>query len=334
MGHKILVLAEDLNGEIIKVSWEAIGFAQTLADIYNSSVSILMLGKEADNLASEIAKKTGMEVLSIADEYGRDYSVEVYSDIMVQVIRQVSPFFVLMGHSYRVNDFAPQLAAMLEKGFISNCVGFNGASEEIVFMRSVYGGKLIQKMNLKGEPPYLISLQQGRFSNYLLRDMGCGKIVRLDIRLTNNLGIKRRIIETILGVQGKIDLSKAEIIVAGGRGMGSKENFRLIFELAEVLRASVGASRPVIDSGWLAKEHQIGSSGRSVAPKVYIACGISGEVQHLVGISNAECIVAINRDPHAPIFQVADYGIVGDVFTIVPAMTQLIKERGSFNYRE
>ena len=330
MHHKILVLAEHWEARFKSISWETIGLAQTLADQYNFSVNIVVIGNEMDSLASEISKRTGIEVLNISNAHCQNYTPEVYCDLLLQLIRQVSPFLVLMGHSYQAMDFAPRLASMLERGLISNCVGFRIESDRMVFIRSVYDGKLNQEVGLEGDPPYLVSLQEGRFKGCLFVDTRLPKVVKPNIDLTDKLVINRRVLEIVREVKGKIDLSKAEVIVAGGRGLGNKENFKIIFDLAEALGASVGATRPVIDNGWLSKDHQVGTSGHLVAPKLYIACGISGRIQHLVGIINAGCIVAVNKDPYAPIFQVADYGIVGDLFTIVPAITQSVKETGDF----
>ncbi|MCI0419490.1 MAG: electron transfer flavoprotein subunit alpha/FixB family protein, partial [Acidobacteria bacterium] len=180
-------------------------------------------------------------------------------------------------------------------------------------------------VGFKGAAPYLVSLQQGAFNGYEVQAQSNPKQVRLDVSLSEQV-LKRKILEVIQAAQGRVDLSQADIIVAGGRGLANKEKFQIILDLAQALGAGVGASRPVTDGGWLPKEHQIGSSGQTVAPKLYIACGISGAIQHLVGMSNAGCIVAINKDPNAPIFSIADYGIVGDVFKIVPVLTELAKE--------
>jgi electron transfer flavoprotein alpha subunit len=330
MPNKVLVLAEHWQGKLKSASWEAIGFGQKLAEQHNFAIRVVILGHEVESLAAQVSERSGLEVLSISDERCRDYTPEVYCDLFLQVIRRESPFFVLMGHTYQVIDFAPRLAMMLDRSFIPNCVDFQIEAGRMVFVRNVYGGKLNLQVGLKGDPPYLISLQPGKLNDNEFMSMRLPKVVNPDIRVSDKLVIKRKVLEIVQAVQNKIDLSHAEVIVAGGRGLESKENFRIIFDLAKVLGASVGATRPVIDNGWLPKEHQVGSSGQSVAPKLYIACGISGRIQHLLGITNARCIVAINKDSNAPIFQVADYGIVGDLFTIVPAITESVKEMGNF----
>lgn len=329
MLNKILVIAEHREGKVKRVSWEAIGFGKKLAEQHNFVIRVVILSNEVENLAAQISERSGLEVLSISDEPCRNYTPEVYCDLFLQVIQRESPFLVLMGHTYQAIDFAPKLATMLDRGFISNCVDFQIEAGRMVFVRNVYGGKLNLQVGLKGDPPYLVSLQPGKFNNHEFMGVQLPKVVNLDIHVSEKLVVKRKVLEIVQEVQAKIDLSKAEVIVAGGRGLGSKENFKIIFDLAKILEGSVGATRPVIDNGWLPKDHQVGASGHSVAPKLYIACGISGQIQHLVGIADARYIVAINKDPYAPIYQVADYGIVGDLFTIVPAITESVKEIGS-----
>ena len=330
MPQKILVLAEHWDGKVKNSTWEAIGLAQTLTNKKPFCISVVILGKDIDDLAAHISEKTDIEVINISNEHCEYYTPEVYCNLLLQVILQRSPFLVLMGHTCRAMDFGPKLALMLDRGFISNCIGIKIESGRMVIIRSVYSGKFNQEVSLKGDPPYLISLQQGRFSQCLFTNVRLPKVVKFDTHLSRNFIRSRKVLEIIRDVQGKVDLTKAKIIVAGGRGLERKENFKIIFDLADVLGASVGATRPVIDNGWLPNDHQVGSLGNAVAPKLYIACGISGQIQHLVGIMNADCIVAINKDPYAPIFQVADYGIVGDLFFIVPAITQSVKEMKDF----
>jgi electron transfer flavoprotein alpha subunit len=231
----------------------------------------------------------------------------------------------LMGHTYQAIDFVPRLATRLGRGFIPNCVDYWIDSGRPVFVRQVFNGKISLEVGVKGDPPHFVSLQQGAFNAYEVKSKENPRIVDLAVSLPADLP-KRKVLEVIRAAEGTMDLSQAEIIVAGGRGLASKEKFQIILDLAQALGAGVGASRPVTDGGWLPKEHQIGSSGQTVNPKLYIACGISGAIQHLVGMMNSGCIVAINKDPNAPIFGVADYGIVGDVFKVVPALIELAKE--------
>ena len=322
---KILVVAEHRDGKLKGITWEAIGFGQKLAEQLNQEVKIVLIGKQIEALAHEIADRCGQEVLVIQNEECTTYSPETYCKVLSQIAQQESPFLFLMGHTYQAIDFAPRLAARLGRGFIPNCVDYRIDAGRPVFVRQVFNGKLSLEVGLKGNSPHLVSLQQGAFNAYETKSKEAPKIVNLSLSLPADL-LKRKVLEVIQASEGKVDLSQADIIVAGGRGLASKEKFQIILDLAQALGAAVGASRPVTDGGWLPKEHQIGSSGQTVNPRLYIACGISGAIQHLVGTMNSGCIVAINKDPNAPIFGVADYGIVGDVFKVVPALIELAKE--------
>jgi electron transfer flavoprotein alpha subunit len=327
MAKKVLVLIEHMEGKIAKTSWETVGFAKNLTERYKFGLKAVILGSESKNLANQISKKFDVEVLYIPDKLGNNYSPEVQCDLLSKVIRQESPFLFIMGHTYRTIDFAPKLSTMLDRGFIPNCIDIQFEEGRFLFLRVVFGGKLYQQVALKGAPPYFASLQRGEYRHPGCIDTVLPRVVKLDIRVSDKLVVKRKFLNIINSVKDKIDLSKAEIIVAGGRGLGSKDKLKIILDLATVLGASVGATRPVIDEGWLPKGHQVGTSGQSVAPRLYIACGISGAIQHLIGMNDAECVVAINKDPNAPIFRVADYGIVGDMFGIIPVLIEAVKER-------
>lgn len=325
MSEKILVLVEHRAGAVKGISWEAIGFGQKLAEQLNRELEVVVIGKGVEPIAGQVSEKCGQATLVVASDQCADYTPEAYCEVLARLAEQDAPFLILMGHTYQVIDFAPRLAEMLGRGFIPNCVDYQWDGSQLTFVRQVFNGKLNLHVGLKGSPPHLVSLQQGAFNAYEVQTKQSARVVRLDMRLAEEV-LKRRVLEVIQAAQGKVDLSQADIIVAGGRGLASKEKFQIILDLAQALGAGVGASRPVTDSGWLPKEHQIGSSGQTVSPKLYIACGISGAIQHVVGMSNSGCIVAINKDPNAPIFSLADYGIVGDVFKVVPVLTQLVRE--------
>jgi len=322
---KIVVVAEHRDGRLKGITWEVIGLGQKLAEQLNQELKIVLIGRQIGEVAGQIAQKCGQQVLAVQNDNAAVYTPEAYCEVLVQLLRQELPFLVLMGHTYQTIDFAPRLATHLGRGFIPNCTDYRIDSGRLVFVRQVFGGKLNLEVGLKGDPPYFVSLQQGAFNAYEVKPGQTAKVIDLSMFLPPDI-LKRKVLEVVQAAQGTVDLTQAEIIVAGGRGLGSKEKFQIILDLAQALGAGVGASRPVTDGGWLPKEHQIGSSGQSVTPKLYIACGISGAIQHLVGMNNSGCIVAINKDPNAPIFGVADYGIVGDVFKVVPVLTELAKE--------
>lgn len=325
MAGRIIILGEHRDGRLKKTSWEAIGLGRKLSAELGKEVCLALVGSEIDGLAREVSGRSGLEVVVLSNDYCRHYTPEAYCEALAEFAGTEHPYLVLLGHTYQTMDFAPKLAAMLDRGLIPNCVDYRCEAGQLVWVRQVFNGKLNLEVSPKGEPPCLVSLQQGAFPASE-EDLGVRpQVVRRRIGVAEG-SLRRKLLEVMEAVQTRVDLSQAEIIVAGGRGLGSKEKFQLILDLAEALGAGVGASRPVTDGGWLPKEHQIGSSGQTVTPRLYIACGISGAIQHLVGMSNSGCIVAINKDPYAPIFQVADYGIVGDVFQVVPKLIEIARE--------
>lgn len=325
MPDKIIILGEHRGNKMKSIFWETIGLGFKLSTVLQKEVSVVLVGKNLDSLAQEVSSKTGLEVIGLANEKCENYTPEAYCEILLQFMKKESPYLLLLGHSYQVMDFAPKLATMLDRGLIPNCVDYEVVDSQLQWIRQVFNGKLNLRVGIKGDPPYMVSLQQGAFAAFEDDLKTRPRFMCCAVHLTDDV-LKRKVMEVMEAVQGKVDLSQAEIIVAGGRGLGSKRKFQLVLDLAETLGAGVGASRPVTDNGWLAKEHQVGSSGQSVMPKLYIACGISGAIQHLVGMSNSGCIVAINKDPHAPIFRVADFGIVGDVLKVLPVLIKLAKE--------
>ncbi len=325
MANKIVVLGEHRDGRLKKISWEAIGLARKLSAELGKDLCLALVGSEIDGLAREVSGRSGLEVVVLANDHCRHYTPEAYCEVLAAFAGREDPYLLLLGHSYQTMDFAPKLATMLDRGLIPNCVDYRSTDGRLLWVRQVFNGKLNLEVSPKGPPPYLVSLQQGAFPPSEEDLNGAPRVEHRQVGVAEG-ALRRKLLEVMEAVQTRVDLSQAEIIVAGGRGLGSKEKFQLILDLASALGAGVGASRPVTDGGWLPKEHQIGSSGQTVTPRLYIACGISGAIQHLVGMSNAGCIVAINKDPHAPIFQVADYGIVGDVFQVVPKLIEIARQ--------
>lgn len=325
MASRIVVLGEHRDGRLKKISWEAIGLGRKLATELGKDLCLVLVGSEIEVLAWEVSGRGGLEVVVLANDHCRHYTPEAYCEVLAEFARTEHPYLLLMGHTYQTMDFAPKLATMLDRGLIPNCVDYRSTNGQLLWVRQVFNGKLNLEVSPKGDPLYLVSLQQGAFPASE-EDMNTpARVQHRPVGVAEGV-LRRKLLEVMEAVQTKVDLSQAEIIVAGGRGLGSKEKFQLILDLASALGAGVAASRPVTDGGWLPKEHQIGSSGQTVTPRLYIACGISGAIQHLVGMSNSGCIVAINKDPYAPIFQVADYGIVGDVFQVVPKLIEIARE--------
>ena len=228
-----------------------------------------------------------------------------------------------MGHTTQGMDFAPRLAVRLRRPLIAGCVEYEKQGDRLILTRQIFNAKMNMKTSVRGEPPYLATASPGAFPSDEV-ESGNAEVAMFPVELTE--APKRKVLSRVEAPRGQMDLSSAPIIVSGGRGLKLKENFKLIFELAEAIGGSVGASRPVVDAEWLPREYQIGSSGQTVSPRLYIAVGISGAIQHLVGMQTSRCIVAINKDSEAPIFKVAHYGIVDDLFKVVPALTKIFKQ--------
>lgn len=326
MSEDILVVAEQRNGILNRSTWEAVVAGQKLGKELGKDVSVLVLGKNIKGVADEVATKGIKEVLVAEDDKLKDYTPDGYTAAIKQIIEKEKSTFVLFSHTYRVRDFAPKLAEVLGKCLFSDCIQYKIENGKPIFVRQIFQGKINADFSFKGEPPYLVSFQVGAFN---LDDLESGAekgAVRVAEISMADVEIRTKVLEIFEGVKQEVDLSKAERIVSVGRGIKKLENLEIVKQLAEALDAEIAASRPVCDDGWLPLDRQIGSSGQTVAPKLYLAVGISGAIQHIVGMKNSDTIVAINKDPHAPIFDIADYGIVGDLFEIVPVLTEAIKQ--------
>ena len=320
----ILVVAEQRDGTLNRSTWEAVVGGQELAKELGKEVAVLLLGKDIKNLADEVAGK-GVAVMAADDEKLADYTPDGYSAAIKQVVEKENPAYVLFSHTYMVRDYAPKLAAALGKALISDCIRYKMAGGKPVFVRQVFQGKIDADFTFEGDGPYLVSFQVGAFNADHLETGGSGAVQNAEVNM-DSVDIRTKVLEIFEGVKQEVDLSKAERIVSVGRGIKKPENMDLIKQLAEALDAEIAASRPVCDDGWLPMDRQVGSSGQTVAPKLYFAVGISGAIQHIVGMKNSGTIVAINKDPHAPIFDIADYGVVGDLFEVLPEFIKSVKE--------
>ncbi|MFQ5708297.1 MAG: electron transfer flavoprotein subunit alpha/FixB family protein [bacterium] len=326
MSGNILVVAEQRDGALNRSTWEAVVAGQKIGSELGQEVSVLLLGKALQGLAEKIAAKGVKEVLVAEDEKLADYTPDGYAAAVEQVLAKEQPSFVLFSHTYMVRDFAPKIAASMGKALISDCVRYKIDGGQPVFVRQVFQGKIDADFSFEGEGPYLVSFQVGAFNPDDLQSTdGQATVRNVEIDLAG-VEVRTKVLEIFEGVKQEVDLSKAERIVSVGRGIKKEENLELVRQLAGVLDAEISASRPVCDDGWLPLDRQIGSSGQTVAPKLYLAVGISGAIQHIVGMKNSGTIVAINKDPHAPIFDIADYGIVGDLFEVVPELIEAVKE--------
>jgi electron transfer flavoprotein alpha subunit len=324
MSNGILIFIEHKAGTLNKTSLEAIAAAQKLAADTSVKASAVVLG--AQSLAAEIAQYDLEKVISAENEKLNDYTPDAYADGLEKVIRATNPAYVIMSHTYLARDFAPKVAARFGKGLIGDCIRMNveGGNEggKATFTRRIFLGKLDADVVAEGEPPTFVTFQSGAFrGDQAVKGSAAVETMQVevgDVRMKPEAPFQE--------AKQAVDLSKADVIVAVGRGIKSKDNLALAEKLAGALGGDLAASRPICDAEWLPIDRQIGSSGQTVAPKLYIAIGISGAIQHLVGMKNSQTIVAINKDPEAPIFDIADYGIVGDLFEAVPVLTEEIKK--------
>jgi electron transfer flavoprotein alpha subunit len=324
---KILVIAEQRQGKWSNSGFETLAAAQQIAAALSGTVSALVIGKGVDSLATELAGKNVAEVLQVEHDLLESYTPDGYCIALKQAIESAKPQLVLFLHTYQVRDFAPKLAAMLGKGMIGDCIGYRVENGKLVFVRQMFQGKTAADVTFLGDGPWFASFQSGAFraDQVAASDSGARPIHRVAIELTAEQ-IRTKPLELFKEAKSAIDLTQAPLIVAIGRGIKAPENISQAEAVAKAMGAEIAASRPICDEGWLPMERQIGSSGQTVAPKLYLALGISGAIQHVVGMKAARTIVAINKDQNAPIFEIADYGIVGDIFEIMPALTEELQK--------
>ena len=323
----ILVIAEQRGGELNRATWEALVAAQQLATRAGiASIRIVVAG-DAGGAAQELAGAGIGDVLTVTDAAVASYTPDGFVAALSQVVQSQAPRFVVLAHTYQARDFVPALAARLNAPLITDATTIAGTAEAPTFMRPMFQGKLAAEVKPVGGGPCFVTFQIGAFrADQLQRGAAPSPVTA--IAVTVGPAAIRQVPEPpFQEAQRAVDLSQAARIVAVGRGIKSKEQLPVAESLAKALGAEIAASRPICDSGWLPMERQIGSSGQTVAPKLYVALGISGAIQHLVGMKGSRTIVAINKDADAPIFEVADYGIVGDLFEIVPAMVAELEKK-------
>jgi electron transfer flavoprotein alpha subunit len=323
MANGILVFAEQRGGILNRATFETIAAAQTLGRTLGQAIEAVLLGYGVAELAAQLADYDLSRVIQIDHERLAEYTPDAYAQAMEHVVRMVNPKYVIMPHTYLVRDFAPKLAARFKRDLISDCVRVNVVEGRPIFTRRVFLGKMDADVASDDDPPIFVTFQSGAYRAEQAAKGAGANISQIDLEISEP---RTKPEPAFQEVKQAVDLSKAEIIVAVGRGIKSQENLALAQQLADLLGGELAASRPICDAGWLPIDRQIGSSGQTVAPKLYIALGISGAIQHLVGMKNAGTIVAINKDPEAPIFDVADYGIVGDLFEVVPALIEELKK--------
>jgi electron transfer flavoprotein alpha subunit len=322
----ILVATEQRAGAWNKTSFEALAAGQQIAAETSGHLAALVIGKGVAALADELAAAKLDEVFLVEHDLLEAYTPDGFSIALSQAIAQAQPDLVLFPHTYQVRDFAPQLAASLGKGMISDCVGHRLENGRIVFVRQMFQGRTAADVSFEGPGPWFASLQAGAFRGDKLAQAATKTAVKKVAVNLDAAQIRTKPEAPFQETKQAVDLTQAPILVAVGRGIKAPENIALAAQLAKLLGGELCASRPICDEGWLPMDRQVGSSGQTVAPKLYLALGISGAIQHVVGMKGSRTIVAINKDEHAPIFEVADYGIVGDIFELIPALTHELEK--------
>jgi electron transfer flavoprotein alpha subunit len=322
----VCVFAEQENGNLHKVVFELLSKGRELADKLDVELSTIFLGSGIEDKAQELIERGADNVYLVDREELKSFSVETYTVVITRLINKYKPEIFIGGATSTGRSLLPRIAARLKTGLTADCTGLDIGEDGILLQtRPAFGGNIMATIECRTKRPQMSTVRYKVMPEAKKSAGREGKIVKENFEQLD-LTSRTKIIEFVEDVTQKINLQEAEIIVAGGMGLRDPSNFKIIEEFAEVLDAAVGSSRPPVDAGWIPYSHQVGQTGRTVRPKLYIACGISGQIQHLAGMSSSEYIVAINKDPSAPIFQVADLSIVGDLFQIVPSITKKLKE--------
>lgn len=316
----ILTFAEARDGRLRRASLETVSEARRLAGPLGATVTTVVVGAGVGALAAELGAQGADRVVVFDDPALGAYATEAYARALAQATSESKPQVVLVPFTAMGKDLAPRVAARIGAGLASDCVALEVKDGRLVARRPMYAGKAYATVEWTGEPQ-MATLRPNVFA---LGPVDPARAVEV-VHATVDVSARARVTATATTAQGKVPLAEAQIIVSGGRGLKGPENFHLVESLAEALGAAVGASRAVVDAGWVDHQLQVGQTGRTVSPSLYVACGISGAIQHLAGMSSSRCIVAVNKDPDAPIFKVADYGVLGDVFEVLPKLTEAVK---------
>lgn len=319
----VLVMLEQRDGKWNRMSFEALAAGQKIAEALGATVRAAVLGEGLGGLASEAAGYNVDKVIAVENPLLKDYTPDGYAAALEQLVRSQQPRIVVFPHTYQVRDFAPKLATRFGKALISDIIDLKAADGSVTFVRQLFQGKLNADVKAAGDPQF-VSVQAGAF-RAAEASGASNPVEKFDAKLDASQ-IRSKPEPPFREAQRSVDLGAADIIVSVGRGIKEKDNLPVVEALASALGAELAASRPICDNGWLPMERQVGSSGQTVSPKVYFAVGISGAIQHLVGMKGSKTVVAINKDENAPIFETADYGVVGDLFEVVPALVDEIKK--------
>ncbi|NTV90001.1 MAG: electron transfer flavoprotein subunit alpha [Clostridiales bacterium] len=323
----VWAFGEQKNGAPASVALELLGEGRKLADKLGVKLSAVLLGSEVEGLAQQLIHHGADQVYLIDHPTLKDFNDESYADIFVQLIGRYKPEIVLMGATTYGRSLAPRISSRLNTGLTADCTSLEIDLEKRILMqtRPAFGGNLMATIICPNHRPQMSTVRPKVMKALPADASRVGEIIRPEVVIPDD--VKTKVVESVCTLCEAVNLTEADIIVSGGRGMGDPKNFALIEELAKILGGAVGASRATVDAGWIDYSHQVGQTGKTVGPKVYIACGISGAVQHLAGMSSSDTIIAINKNPEAPIFKIANIGIVGDVLEVLPAMISEFKKK-------
>lgn len=323
----VWVFGEQKNGTSSNVALELLGEGRKLADQLNVQLSVVLLGDNIQQTAKDLIPYGADNVYAVDHPALKNYNDESYTDIFVPLIEQYKPEIILMGATTYGRSLAPRIASRINTGLTADCTGLEIDPEKNILLqtRPAFGGNLMATIICPDHRPQMATVRPKVMKALEPDNSRVGKVINPDVMIPENLKVK--VLEVVSTLCEMVNLTEADIIVSGGRGIGNPKNFAIIEELAKVLGGAVGASRATVDAGWIDYSHQVGQTGKTVGPKVYIACGISGAIQHLAGMSSSDTIIAINKNPDAPIFRVATLGIVGDVLEVVPALIKEFKAR-------
>jgi electron transfer flavoprotein alpha subunit len=326
MADQLLVIVEQREGKLNRVSLETLVAGQSLATETGWTLEAAVIGSSVAGVAAEIAGKKIAKVYAVESPKLEPYTPDAFAAALKQFITARQPKLVLMPHTYQVRDFVPTLATAMGRTVISDCVGYRKQGDKLLFTRQMFQGKLAADVSFNCDAPWFVTFQNGAFrGDKVEAAASAAPLETVNVEIADGV-VRNKPQEVFKEAKQAVDLTQAEIIVAVGRGIKEQKNIEIAKQLAEALGGEIAASRPICDSGWLPMDRQIGSSGQTVAPKLYLALGISGAIQHIVGMKGARTIIAVNKDSEAPIFEIADFAVVGNLFDIVPPLIEEVKK--------
>ena len=325
MAQGVWTIAEQRGGEIRKITYEIVSEGRRLADALGQELTVILLGSNIKDKAAELGQYGADKVLVADDSRLEPYTTDAYVSVISELVKANGPQVLILGASVQGKDLAARLAASLDVGMAQDCTVFAIEDGNLVATRPIYAGKAYAKVTFENSLPQMAAARPKVMSISEPDSSKSAEVVDASFTLDDG-DLKTKVVDVAEDASGKVDLTEADKIISGGRGMKGPENYNILEELADLIGASVGASRSAVDAGWRPHSDQVGQTGKVVSPNLYVACGISGAIQHLAGMSTSKVIVAINKDEDAPIFQKADYGVVADLFDVVPALTEEVKK--------